>query len=65
MYLGLRVNVEATVCEFKRKMNNGKLKVRGLFKTQIFAYTVGIVVNFGMIYRYLEASKFTMTTERS
>jgi len=34
-------------------MNNGKLKVRGLFKAQIFAYTVGIVVNFGMIYRYL------------
>ncbi len=62
---GLRANVEATVCEFKRKMNNGKLKVRGLFKAQIFAYTVGIVVNFGRIYRYLEASKFTMATERS
>jgi len=46
-------------------MNNGKLKVRGLFKAQIFAYTVGIVVNFGRIYRYLEASKFMMATERS
>lgn len=50
---GLRANIEATVSEFTRKMNNRKLKVRGLFKAQIFAYAVGISVNFGRIYRYL------------
>lgn len=50
---GLRANVEATVSEFTRKMNNKKLKVRGLFKAQVFAYSVGIAVNFGRINRYL------------
>lgn len=49
----LRTNIEATVSEFTRKMNNRKLKVRGLFKAQLFAYSVGITVNFGRIYRYL------------
>jgi len=49
----LRTNIEATVSEFTRKMNNRKLKVRGLFKAQVFAYSTGIGVNFGRIYRYL------------
>ena len=49
----LRTNVEATVSEFTRKMNNRKLKVRGTFKAEIFAFAVGIGVNFGRIYRYL------------
>lgn len=49
----LRTNVEATVSEFTRKMNNRKLKVRGLFKAEIFAFAVGISVNFGRVYRYL------------
>ena len=53
----LRTNVEATVSEFARKMNNRKLKVRGLFKTAIFAFAVGISVNFGRIYRYLRAQE--------
>lgn len=48
----LRTNIEATVSEFTRKMNNRKLKVRGLFKAAIFAFAVGISVNFGRIYRY-------------
>jgi len=52
---GLRVNVEATVSEFTRKMNNRKLKVRGFFKAQTFAYAVGIGVNFGRIYRSLSS----------
>jgi len=52
---GLRANIEATVCEFTRKMTNHKVKVRGLFKTQLFAYSVGIGVNFGRIYRYLSS----------
>lgn len=51
----LRTNVEATVSEFTRKMNNRKLKVRGLFKTEIFAFAVGISVNFGRINRYLSS----------
>jgi Transposase DDE domain/Transposase domain (DUF772) len=51
----LRTNIEATVSEFTRKMNNRKLKVRGLFKAQIFAYSVGIGVNFGRICRYLSS----------
>lgn len=58
---GLRANVEATVSEFTRKMtagnfgNSRKLKTRGAFKAQIFAYAVGIGVNFGRIYRYLNS----------
>jgi len=53
----LRTNVEATVSEFTRKMNNRKLKVRGYFKATIFAFAVGISVNFGRIYRYLKAKE--------
>ncbi|MCF7859587.1 MAG: transposase [Candidatus Cloacimonetes bacterium] len=57
----LRTNVEATVSEFTRKMsagsfgNNRKLKVRGYFKATIFAFAVGISVNFGRIYRHQKA----------
>jgi len=50
----LRNNVEATVNEFVCKMRKGKLKVRGVFKTAIFAYTMGISVNFGRIYRLIQ-----------
>lgn len=52
----LRNNVEATVAEFKRKLHNGKLKVRGYFKTLIFAFTMAISINFGRIYRHLAKS---------
>jgi hypothetical protein len=48
----LRNNVEATVKEFKCRTRCGKLKVRGTFKTRIFAFATGIAVNFGRIYRY-------------
>ncbi len=50
----LRNNVEATVNEFVCKLKKGKLKVRGAFKTAIFAYTMGISVNFGRIYRLIQ-----------
>lgn len=61
----LRTNVEATrqspksstVSEFTRKMNNRKLKVRGYFKATIFAFAVGIGVNFGRIHRYQKAKQ--------
>ncbi len=49
----IRPNVEATVKEFKRIMRNGKLKVRTKFKTELSAFTMGISVNFGRIYRYV------------
>ncbi len=49
----LRPNVESLMKEFKYRTNGGKLKVRGLFKASLFAFNVGIAVNFGRIYRYL------------
>lgn len=49
----LRPNVEATMNEYKVKTRNGKLKVRGLFKTSLFAFSVGTAINFGRIFRYL------------
>jgi len=53
----LRTNIEATISEFTRKMNNRKLKVRSYFKPTIFAFAVGISVNFGRIYRYQKAQE--------
>ena len=55
----LRPNVEATMKEFKAKTRNGKVKVRGLFKTSLFAFTAGIAINFGRIVRYLMGTGFT------
>lgn len=49
----LRPNVEASVKQFKVRTPNGKVKVRGLFKTSIFAYSLGIAINFGRIFKYL------------
>lgn len=50
----LRPNVEATVKEFTPGMNHkGKLKVRGAFKTEVYAFTTAISINFGRIYRYI------------
>lgn len=38
----IRPNVEATVNEFRQEMNHkGKLKVRGAFNTEIYAFTMG------------------------
>ncbi len=48
----LRNNVEATVAEFTRKMPQKKLKVRGYFRTTVFAYTAAMAINFGRIFRY-------------
>ena len=50
----LRPNVEATIKEFVKPLNHkGKLRVRGQFKTMIYAYSMGISINFGRIHRYL------------
>lgn len=49
----IRPNVEATMNEFKDKTKAGKLKVRGIFKAKLFAYAMGISINFGRIYRLI------------
>jgi len=49
----IRPNVEATMKEFKTRTPGSKLKVRGLFKTSLFAFSVGIAINFGRIYRHI------------
>ena len=48
-----RPNVEALMNEFKYRTKNGKTKVRGLFKTSLFAFNMGIAINFGRIFRYI------------
>lgn len=49
----LRPNVEATVKEFSNCFNHkGKLRVRGWFKTMVFAFTKSMAINCGRIYRY-------------
>jgi hypothetical protein len=54
----IRPNVEATMKEFKCRTSGGKLKVRGLFKASLFAFSVGIAINFGRIYRYITNNEF-------
>jgi len=50
----LRPNVEATVKEFTKPFNHkGKLRVRGLFKTMVYAHSMAISINFGRIWRYM------------
>ncbi len=49
----LRANVEATVKEFTPNLNHkGKLRVRGRFKTEVFALCSAIGINLGRIHRY-------------
>ena len=50
----LRPNVEATIKELAKPLNHkGKLRIRGQFKTMIYACSMGIAINFGRIHRYL------------
>ena len=50
----IRPNVEATVKEFTKPFNHkGKLRVRGLFKTMVYAHAMAISINFGRVWRYL------------
>ena len=48
----IRPNVEATVREFKVGTEKGKLKVRGTFRTNLWAFSTAISINFGRIFRY-------------
>lgn len=47
-----RAPVESTMNEFVHLMQGHKLKVRGAFKASIFAFSIGIMINFGRIYRH-------------
>ncbi|MFB6357018.1 MAG: transposase, partial [bacterium] len=50
----LRNNVEATVKEFTRGMNHkGKLRVRGRFRTKLWALCLAMGLNLERIHRYL------------
>jgi len=50
----LRLNVEATISKFMKPLNHkGKLRVRGKFKTIMYAWSMGISISFGRIHRYL------------
>ena len=53
----LRPNVEATVKEFTGPLNHkGKLNVRGLFKTMLYAYSTAVSINFGRVWRYISTN---------
>jgi hypothetical protein len=50
----LRPNIEATVKEFTKPFNHkGKLRVRGLFKTMVYAHAMAISINFSRVWRYI------------
>ena len=50
----IRPNVEATVKEFTKPLNHkGKLRVRGLFKTMVYAHAMAISINFGRVWRHI------------
>lgn len=52
----LRNNIEATGREYRAMETDGKLKVRGDFKTAVFAILGAVAINFGRIYRKLMKS---------
>ena len=57
----LRPNVEAVIKELKEKTRAGKLKIRGIFKTSIFAYSTAISINFGRVFRYILENSMDIT----
>ena len=48
----LRSNVEATIKEMEKGMNNGKVRLRGKNKVKIYMIFTAMAVNMGRIYRY-------------
>ena len=56
----IRPNVEATVKEFSCRTDDHKLRVRGYFKTTVFAFTTAIAINFGRIFRYKVKEPLTL-----
>ncbi len=53
----LRPAVEGTVSQFKHKMHNGKLRVRGDGRVRNVIIAMAIGINFGRIWAYLEERK--------
>jgi len=50
----LRPNIEASVKEYSKAFNHkGKLRIRGKFKSMLFAFAMSIGINFGRIFRHL------------
>lgn len=48
----LRTAIEGTISQFKRKLHNGKLRVRGLGRVRNSAILMAIGTNFGRIWAY-------------
>lgn len=56
----LRAGIEPTVRMWRRGENHkGKLRIRGRMKFELYALSMGIVVNFERIFRYLKAENLS------
>jgi hypothetical protein len=49
----LRPAIEGTISQFKQKMRNGKLRIRGLARIRNSVILIAIGINFGRIWAYL------------
>jgi len=49
----LRMAIEGTISQFKQKMPNGKLRIRGLAKIRNSIILMAIGINFGRVWTYL------------
>jgi len=61
----LRPAVEGTVSQFKRKMHNEKLRVRGDGRVRNAIIAMAIGINFGRIWNYLEERKRKLASSLS
>lgn len=61
----LRPAVEGTVSQFKRKMHNGKLRVRGIGRVRNVIMAMAIGINFRRIWAYLEEKKRELASSSS
>jgi hypothetical protein len=57
----LRPAVEGTISEFKHKMRNGKLRVRGIGRVRNTIILMAIGINFGRIWAYLTTKQTAKT----
>lgn len=53
---GLRVAIEGTISQFKRRMHNGKLRVRGHKRVRNVIILMAIAINFERIWAYMVAN---------
>jgi hypothetical protein len=53
----LRAGVENLMARLRRgEKNTGKLKIRGQFNFELYIFTMGVIINFERIFRYLKSS---------